>query len=238
MTGSRLDLTRSQILAFRRRVGALDNFFQLGGHSLLTTQLVSRLRNELGLEVPLPSFFDDPTVAGLAQVSYGRHLGWTVLVLGAGGLLLLAGRSARALAAAGVALAGWIWADTWLSGVDSAFVALGLVAGAVAVGWLGRHQPLVPPGGLVAYAGFGVAFVGLLPAASPGFGEAWPPLVRLAAVAAGIARLSLKRAPTRAPASMLRVASRFGTEQLKLCPEPAFSSKVMRSRRYSPSATS
>jgi acyl carrier protein len=51
-----------------QRIGARDNFFHLGGHSLLTTQLVSRLREEFQLEVPLPTFFDDPTVAGLAQV--------------------------------------------------------------------------------------------------------------------------------------------------------------------------
>jgi len=62
----RLAAMWSELLGVER-VGALDNFFDLGGHSLLTTQLVSRLRAAFELEVPLPTFFEDPTVAGLAQ---------------------------------------------------------------------------------------------------------------------------------------------------------------------------
>ena len=57
----------SQLLGVER-VGIHDNFFDLGGHSLLTTQLVSRLRNAFQIEVALTTFFEDPTVAGLAQV--------------------------------------------------------------------------------------------------------------------------------------------------------------------------
>ncbi|HKI01750.1 MAG TPA: amino acid adenylation domain-containing protein [Thermoanaerobaculia bacterium] len=57
----------SQLLGVDR-VGIHDNFFDLGGHSLLTTQLVSRLRGAFQIEVALPTFFEDPTVAGLAQV--------------------------------------------------------------------------------------------------------------------------------------------------------------------------
>jgi amino acid adenylation domain-containing protein len=49
------------------RVGIHDNFFDLGGHSLLTTQLASRLRDAFELEVPLQAFFEEPTVAGLAE---------------------------------------------------------------------------------------------------------------------------------------------------------------------------
>lgn len=49
------------------RVGAHDNFFDLGGHSLLTTQLMSRLRKTFDMEVPLQTFFEDPTLKGLAE---------------------------------------------------------------------------------------------------------------------------------------------------------------------------
>jgi acyl-CoA synthetase (AMP-forming)/AMP-acid ligase II/acyl carrier protein len=47
--------------------GVYDNFFQAGGDSVLATQLISRVREALQVEVSLIGFFETPTVAGLAE---------------------------------------------------------------------------------------------------------------------------------------------------------------------------
>ncbi|MBF8667868.1 amino acid adenylation domain-containing protein [Pseudomonas putida] len=49
------------------QVGLGDNFFALGGHSLLATQAVSRIRKQLGVDIPLRTLFDTVDLQAFAQ---------------------------------------------------------------------------------------------------------------------------------------------------------------------------
>ncbi len=51
----------------RDRIGARDDFFDLGGHSLMAAQLLARLRDAFGVEIPLKELFEASNVAALAH---------------------------------------------------------------------------------------------------------------------------------------------------------------------------
>jgi acyl carrier protein len=44
-----------------------DDFFLLGGHSLLVTHVISQLRQSFGIELPIAAIFERPTVAALTE---------------------------------------------------------------------------------------------------------------------------------------------------------------------------
>jgi amino acid adenylation domain-containing protein len=54
-------------LLFVPRVGVNDHLFLIGGHSLFGTQLIARIRDNFGVELPLRSVFESPTPALLAR---------------------------------------------------------------------------------------------------------------------------------------------------------------------------
>ncbi len=56
-------------------VGPDQDFFLLGGHSLLGVQLIARVREEMGVALPLRAIFDHPTAARLAEEIDRRRAG-------------------------------------------------------------------------------------------------------------------------------------------------------------------
>jgi acyl carrier protein len=65
--------TEDTLISLWRQVLRLDhvdthhNFFQAGGDSLLATQLISRIRESVGVEISFQSFLEMPTIPGMAR---------------------------------------------------------------------------------------------------------------------------------------------------------------------------
>jgi amino acid adenylation domain-containing protein len=60
-----LSVVLSNLLGISR-VGSDDNFFTLGGHSLLGAQLIAKIRENFGVELPLRTLFEEPTPRGMS----------------------------------------------------------------------------------------------------------------------------------------------------------------------------
>jgi aryl carrier-like protein len=48
-------------------IGIHDNFFQLGGHSVLAMMMMSRVQRDLQAKLTIRNVFETPTIAGLAR---------------------------------------------------------------------------------------------------------------------------------------------------------------------------
>jgi acyl carrier protein len=49
------------------KVGINDNFFEMGGHSILAIKVISEVREKYGADIQLKSLFENPTVEGLSE---------------------------------------------------------------------------------------------------------------------------------------------------------------------------
>lgn len=77
LTDDRLDPPRSDVESWLAallmnllgvdRIGRDDNFFRLGGHSLMGAQLIAKIQERFGVELSLRSLFDHPSVHGIAS---------------------------------------------------------------------------------------------------------------------------------------------------------------------------
>ncbi|MEH2067461.1 MAG: SDR family oxidoreductase [Nostoc sp.] len=75
--GNRMQQTIADIwqqLLGIEQIGIYDNFFELGGHSLLGTQVISRIREALQVELSLHNLFEKTTIAGLAALVEKNYL--------------------------------------------------------------------------------------------------------------------------------------------------------------------
>lgn len=58
----------------RPEIGIYDNFFALGGQSLLATRVMTRINETTGVELPVDTIFNQPTIAGVAHALFERQV--------------------------------------------------------------------------------------------------------------------------------------------------------------------
>ena len=51
-----------------KNIGINDNFFELGGHSLLAAQMFAQMENKIGVNLPLATLFQAPTIGQIAEI--------------------------------------------------------------------------------------------------------------------------------------------------------------------------
>ena len=90
-------------------IGIDDNFFDLGGHSLAASRVISQVIQTFQLELPVKSLFDAPTVAEMAAVitaHQGKPLGEAELECVLGELELMSDEEAQGLVAKEMVIKG------------------------------------------------------------------------------------------------------------------------------------
>lgn len=55
-----------------QNISIYDNFYELGGHSLKATRIISRINKEFGVELSFQEFFQNPTIAGIEHLLLKR----------------------------------------------------------------------------------------------------------------------------------------------------------------------
>ena len=68
LKAAQLKFQQQEVLSVPR-IGVTDNFFDLGGHSLMAMRIASRLKETFDVEVPLRSLFETPTIAQIATLT-------------------------------------------------------------------------------------------------------------------------------------------------------------------------
>ncbi|MBP5974300.1 amino acid adenylation domain-containing protein [Brasilonema sp. CT11] len=68
----KLEIIWAELLRLEQ-IGVNDNFFHLGGHSLIATQMLSRVREVFQVELSFHQIFENPTIGSLAQLIAQGH---------------------------------------------------------------------------------------------------------------------------------------------------------------------